>query len=99
MIRLNLNCICLIFTAGVIDRDYRGNVGVVLFNLSKSDYKVKRGDRIAQLILERVFTLPLIEVEVRISFIDTSCTWCMSCQMQELPPTERGSGGFGSTGQ
>ena len=67
-------CICLIFTAGVIDRDYRGNVGVVLFNLSKFDYKVKRGDRIAQLILERVFTPPLIEVEVRINIINTLCT-------------------------
>lgn len=48
----------------MIDRDYRGNVGVVLFNLSKSDYKVKAGDRIAQLILERVFTPPVIEVKV-----------------------------------
>ena len=58
----------------MIDRDYRGNVGVVLFNLSKFDYKVKRGDRIAQLILERVFTPPLIEVEVRINIINTLCT-------------------------
>ena len=51
-------------SAGVIDRDYRGNVGVVLFNLSKCDYKVKKGDRIAQLILERIYTLPLVEVQV-----------------------------------
>lgn len=50
---------------GVIDRDYRGNVGVVLFNLSKCDYKVKRGDRIAQLILEKICTPPVIEVQVK----------------------------------
>ncbi|XP_048337939.1 deoxyuridine 5'-triphosphate nucleotidohydrolase, mitochondrial [Sphaerodactylus townsendi] len=36
--------------AGVIDEDYRGNVGVVLFNFGKETFKVKRGDRIAQLI-------------------------------------------------
>lgn len=51
--------------AGVIDRDYRGNVGVVLFNLSKTDYIVHQGDRIAQLIIERISTPPLVEVEVR----------------------------------
>ena len=49
----------------MIDRDYRGNVGVVLFNLSKSDYNVKRGDRIAQLILEKIYTPPVVEVQVR----------------------------------
>lgn len=49
--------------AGVVDRDYRGNVGVVLFNLSKTDYEVHQGDRIAQLIVERISTPPLVEVE------------------------------------
>jgi len=49
--------------AGVVDRDYRGNVGVVLFNLSKTDYEVLQGDRIAQLIVERISTPPLVEVE------------------------------------
>ena len=39
--------------AGVIDRDYRGTVGIVLFNHGPDDFKVNRGDRIAQLILER----------------------------------------------
>jgi dUTP pyrophosphatase len=48
----------------VIDGDYRGNVGVVLFNLSKEAYEVKRGDRIAQLVLERIFTPPISAVEV-----------------------------------
>lgn len=51
--------------AGVVDRDYRGNVGVVLFNLSKTDYTVHQGDRIAPLIVERISTPPLVEVEVR----------------------------------
>jgi dUTP pyrophosphatase len=40
--------------AGVIDYDYRGAVGVVLFNHSIFDFVIKRGDRIAQLILERI---------------------------------------------
>jgi len=40
--------------AGVIDYDYRGNVGVILFNHSDQDFTVKVGDRVAQLILERI---------------------------------------------
>lgn len=51
--------------AGVVDRDYRGNVGVVLFNLSNTDYEIHQGDRIAQLIVERISTPALVEVEVR----------------------------------
>jgi dUTP pyrophosphatase len=65
--------------AGVIDRDYRGNVGVVLFNHSKDDLQVNVGDRIAQLILERYETAEVLQVE-------------------DLDDTERGEGGFGSTG-
>lgn len=49
--------------AGVIDYDYRGNVGVVLFNLAKQDYQVNKGDRVAQLVLERIFTPPIVECE------------------------------------
>merc|ERR1711939_761862 len=49
--------------AGVIDADYRGEVRVLLFNLSDSDYKVTEGDRIAQLILERIVTPDAVEVE------------------------------------
>lgn len=41
--------------AGVVDEDYRGNLGVVLFNHSDQEFEVKRGDRIAQLICERIF--------------------------------------------
>ena len=66
--------------AGVIDEDYRGEVGVILFNFGEQAFEVKVGDRIAQLILERIVAPP-IELVVG-----------------ELPRTNRGSGGFGSTG-
>ncbi|KAI9320695.1 dUTPase-like protein [Dichotomocladium elegans] len=65
--------------AGVIDEDYRGPLGVLLFNFSTEEYQVNEGDRIAQLILERIYTPEVIEVD-------------------ELDNTERGAGGFGSTG-
>lgn len=48
--------------AGVIDRDYRGNVGVVLFNHGSEDLEVKHGDRIAQLVLEKISMAPVTEV-------------------------------------
>ena len=47
--------------AGVIDADYRGQVKVLLFNHGDADFAVKPGDRVAQLILERIYT-PEIEV-------------------------------------
>ena len=65
--------------AGVVDYDYRGNVGVVLFNHSDTDFSVHQSDRIAQLILEQIAMVPVEEVT-------------------DLPSTERGDGGFGSTG-
>ncbi len=42
--------------AGVVDADYRGEVKVVLFNHSNIDFEVKQGDRIAQLVLEKIMT-------------------------------------------
>lgn len=48
--------------AGVIDPDYRGPIGVVLFNLSDTPFKISRGDRIAQLICERAAFPELVEV-------------------------------------
>ena len=65
--------------AGVIDADYRGPVGVVLFNHAKEDFAVKRGDRIAQLVLERIMTPDVVVCD-------------------DLDESERGAGGFGSTG-
>lgn len=49
--------------AGVVDYDYRGPVGVVLFNHSDEEFVAKAGDRIAQLILERIMTPPVVQVE------------------------------------
>ncbi|WCJ35165.1 Deoxyuridine 5'-triphosphate nucleotidohydrolase [Euphorbia peplus] len=49
--------------AGVIDADYRGPVGVILFNHSDIDFEVKKGDRIAQLIIEKIMTPDVVEVE------------------------------------
>ena len=65
--------------AGVVDPDYTGEVKVVLFNHGDKDFEVKKGDRIAQLVLERCETPPVEEVGT-------------------VEETDRGSGGFGSTG-
>lgn len=67
--------------AGVVDADYRGPLGVVLFNLGDKDFEIKEGDRIAQLILEEIKMVPVVDVGEA-----------------ELDATERGAGGFGSTG-
>eukprot|EP00747_Dinoflagellata_sp_TGD_P161627 gnl/TRDRNA2_/TRDRNA2_178283_c0_seq1.p1 gnl/TRDRNA2_/TRDRNA2_178283_c0~~gnl/TRDRNA2_/TRDRNA2_178283_c0_seq1.p1 ORF type:complete len:226 (+),score=53.01 gnl/TRDRNA2_/TRDRNA2_178283_c0_seq1:98-775(+) len=49
--------------AGVVDFDYRGEVGVVLFNHGPEDFVVEVGDRVAQLILERISMAPCVEVD------------------------------------
>jgi dUTP pyrophosphatase len=64
---------------GTIDADYRGEVGVILINLSDTPVTLRRGERIAQLLLAKVERLAWDEVT-------------------QLPSTERGAGGFGSTG-
>ncbi|CAF99850.1 unnamed protein product [Tetraodon nigroviridis] len=66
--------------AGVVDEDYRGNVGVVLFNFGKETFHVKKGDRVAQLVCEKICYPDLLE-------------------QVTLDETERGAGGFGSTGR
>lgn len=65
---------------GTIDADYRGEIGVILANLSNEDFEIKDGERIAQLVIAKHETVELIEVET-------------------LDETERGAGGFGSTGK
>jgi dUTP pyrophosphatase len=49
--------------AGVIDRDYTGNVGVVLFNHSNDQLTISKGDRVAQLILEKNSEYSVLEVD------------------------------------
>lgn len=48
---------------GTIDADYRGPVGVILFNFSQKDFVINRGDRIAQIIFGRVEQLPVVAAE------------------------------------
>ncbi|WPK27477.1 hypothetical protein PUMCH_004866 [Australozyma saopauloensis] len=67
--------------AGVIDADYRGEVKIVLFNHSAKDFEIKAGDRIAQLVLEKIINADIVEIT-----------------KEELDTTDRGEGGFGSTG-
>jgi len=64
---------------GTIDADYRGEVKVILINHGEVSFIVRRGDRIAQLVVAPVTPFTFGEVE-------------------QLEPTERGTGGFGSTG-
>ncbi|WP_412546869.1 dUTP diphosphatase [Maricaulis sp. MIT060901] len=66
-------------TPGTIDADYRGEIKVNLINHGKVEFNVKRGDRIAQMIVAPV----------------TQAVWQVA---ETLDETERGSGGFGSTG-
>ena len=66
--------------AGIIDADYRGTIKVPLHNHSKTKQWIHKGDRIAQIKIERVEQVEFMVVD-------------------ELSETDRGSGGFGSTGQ
>ena len=67
-------------TPGTIDSDYRGEVKVILANLGREPFRVRRGERIAQLVPAPVLRAELVEVD-------------------ELDSTQRGAGGFGSTGR
>lgn len=49
--------------AGVIDADYRGEVGVVMFNFGEDEFRVEVGDRIAQLVLERINMVDAVVVD------------------------------------
>lgn len=48
--------------AGVIDADYRGQVKILLFNHSDKDFAIAEGDRVAQLVIERIYTPDVVEV-------------------------------------
>jgi dUTP pyrophosphatase len=64
---------------GTIDADYRGDVGVILVNLSSDPFRIENGDRIAQLVLAKY----------------ERATWALTNSLED---SERGQGGFGSTG-
>jgi dUTP pyrophosphatase len=53
----------IIVGGGVIDRGYTGNVGAILFNVSDTPFKVNKGDRIAQLIFEKIASPIMVEVD------------------------------------
>tara|TARA_X000001036_G_C20390736_1_gene688575 strand:+ start:168 stop:608 length:441 start_codon:yes stop_codon:yes gene_type:complete len=73
------NQISVLNTPGTIDSDYRGEIKVILINLSEKKFLVEKGLRIAQMVLCPVVKATLEEVDT-------------------LKETDRGSGGFGSTG-
>jgi dUTP pyrophosphatase len=64
---------------GTVDADYRGEIGVILVNLSKETFVVENGERIAQLVIAK----------------HERAEWQ---EVNELSETDRGAGGFGSTG-
>ena len=66
---------------GLIDSGYRGEIKVIVVNLDPaSPIDIRRGDKIAQLVVQQVESVELVEVD-------------------ELPASDRGEGGFGSTGR
>jgi len=70
----------LVNTPGTIDSDYRGEIKVIMINLSGEPQTVSPGERIAQMVVARY----------------EQATWR---EVAQLSVTERGAGGFGSTGQ
>ena len=71
--------ISVVNTPGTIDADYRGEIGIILINLSKEDFIVNHGERICQMVINKVEMIAWKEVD-------------------SLEDSERGSGGFGHTG-
>ena len=71
--------ITVLNTPGTIDADYRGEIKVILINLSTEPFEIQHGERIAQMVIAKHETIQWEEVEV-------------------LSDTERGAGGFGSSG-
>jgi dUTP pyrophosphatase len=71
--------ITVLNSPGTIDADYRGEISIILINLGDKDFEIKRGERVAQLVINKIERADFIESDV-------------------LPDTDRGDGGFGSTG-
>tara|TARA_B110000858_G_C17774761_1_gene461644 strand:+ start:832 stop:1458 length:627 start_codon:yes stop_codon:yes gene_type:complete len=74
--------ITVLNSPGTVDSDYRGEVKVILINHGTEDFVVSNGDRIAQGVISSILNMDYINLN----------------QVDELDETERGSGGFGSTG-
>tara|TARA_B100001758_G_scaffold194891_1_gene172445 strand:- start:180 stop:791 length:612 start_codon:yes stop_codon:yes gene_type:complete len=75
--------ICVLNSPGTVDQGYRGEVGVILVNLSNDTYTVQEGERIAQGVISSVLNKNIITLE----------------KVDSLTESERGSDGFGSTGK
>ena len=73
------NGVTVLNAPGTIDADYRGDIGVILINMSNEDFVVDNGERIAQLVITKY----------------NQAEWNL---VTELSETDRGEGGFGSTG-
>jgi len=71
--------VAVLNSPGTIDEGYRGEIGVVLVNLGEGQFEIRKGDRIAQMVV-------------------APCTRAGIELVSELDSTERGAGGFGSTG-
>jgi len=71
--------ITVLNSPGTIDADYRGEIGVILVNLSEEEFVIENGERVAQLVIAKHEQAKWVEVE-------------------NLDETDRGAGGFGSTG-
>lgn len=67
-------------TPGTIDADYRGEIGVILVNVSNENFTIEKGERVAQMVIAK----------------HEQAEWVL---VQELSVTDRGAGGFGSTGK
>ena len=78
------NGVTVLNTPGTVDADYRGEIKIILINLGEEDFVINHGDRIAQGIIATVTAKNIINLS-RVSEISTN--------------TERGAGGFGSTGR
>lgn len=74
------NGVTVLNTPGTIDADYRGEIGVILVNLSTTPFVIEDGERVAQLVIAK----------------HEQAEWFL---VEELAETERGAGGFGSTGK
>ena len=75
--------ITVLNSPGTIDADYRGEVGVILVNLSQEPFEIQPGERIAQMVISKFVQEELEEVAA----------------LEDLSDTERGAGGFGHSGK